>query len=128
MADETLTLNWRRESGPTTTATVTVSGEGDQNIEVAVPGSTTDYHVLASIDVSQLALIYILADKALTLKTNSTSTPADTISLAVDKPFLWYSGCGLTMPFTVDITTLYLTNGTAGTGNVELHFQYDATP
>lgn len=78
--------------------------------------------------MSALASVYILSDQDLTLKTNSTGSPDDTIILTANKPVIWYAGCGWTNPLTVDVTKFYLTNGGGTSATFRARFLYDSTP
>jgi hypothetical protein len=123
----TLTLAWTR-NGETISKGVNLTIEGEQNVDVTVPGSTSDVHVLATVDVSALGLVFISSDQDITIETNSSSAADETITIAAGKPLIWYTGCGWTNPFATDITALYLTRGAAGDATVNIRFGYDATP
>lgn len=122
-----LTLAWTR-NGETLSKTVSVTVEGEQNVDVTVPGATSNQLVDMDIDVSQLSSVYIQSSETITIKTNSSSSPAETITVTKDKPLLWYTGCGWVNPFATDITALYLTRATSGNAVVNIRFGYDATP
>lgn len=123
----TLTLAWTR-NGETIAKSVNLVVEGEQNIDVTVPASTNDVHVAANIDVSALALVFIVSNQTITLETNSPSAPDETITVTADKPLVWYSGCGWANPLETDITALYLSRAGAGAATVNIRYAYDATP
>lgn len=127
VTSDVLTFAWTR-GGATVTQNVTLTAEAGQVLDVAVAGSTTDLQVNLAIDVSQLSHIFLLADGALTIQTNDGTSADDTITLAANKPLVWYSGCGLACPLTVDVTDLYLTNASGSTVNLQVRVQSDATP
>lgn len=124
---DVLTFVWTR-GGATVTSNVTLTAEAGQVLDVSIPGSTTDLRVNVAIDVSQLSHIFLLADGALTIQTNSGGSPDDTITLAANKPLVWYTGCGLACPVTVDVTDFYLTNAGGSTVALQVRIQSDATP
>lgn len=127
VTSDVLTFVWTR-GGASISQNVTLTAEAGQVIDVSVAGSTTDQRVNVAIDVSQLTHIFLLADGALTIQTNDGTTPDDTITLAAGKPLVWYSGCGLTCPLTVDVTDLYLTNAGGSAVALQVRIQADATP
>ncbi len=127
VTSDVLTFAWTR-GGATVTQNVTLTAEAGQVLDVAVAGSTTDLQVNLAIDVSQLSHIFLLADGALTIQTNDGTSADDTITLAANKPLVWYSGCGMACPLTVDVTGLYLTNASGSTVNLQVRVQSDATP
>lgn len=116
------TLSWTR-AGETITKQVTLQSDAEDNREIAVASDATDFEVAWVVDVTQVVGIYMVAGSALTLETNADdATGGQTITLAADKPFVWYAGCGLTNPLTPDIDSLFVTNtgGTATTLYIRL--------
>ena len=55
------------------------------------------------------------SDQAVSIKTNSTASPGQTINLVANQMIQFGLSMGLTNPFTVDVTKLYVSN--AGTVN-----------
>lgn len=123
----TLTLAWTR-NGETISKSVNLVVEGEQNLDVTVPASTSDVQVQANITVARLAHVFISTDQTITLETNSPSAPAQSFTITAEKPFLWYTGCGWPNPLTTDITALYLTRAAANAAAVKIRYGYDATP
>ncbi|HEY1188533.1 MAG TPA: hypothetical protein VGE74_12850 [Gemmata sp.] len=123
----TLTIGYSR-AGESIAKSVPIDAEGEQGFDVVVPGSTTDKEVTVTVDVSALALVFITTDQTVTVKTNSSGSPDETLTVTADKPLLWYTGCGWDNPFETDITKLYLTRGAAGDATVNARYAYDATP
>jgi hypothetical protein len=123
----TLTLAWTR-NGETITKGVNLNIEGEQNIDVVVGGGVSNKQVLATIDVSALALVYITSDQDVLIETNNSSSPAEAINISADKPLIWYLGCAWANPFATDVTALYLTRASGDAANVQIRYGYDATP
>jgi hypothetical protein len=76
--------------------------------------------------------LFIVATGALTLKTNSSGSPANTITLVKDEPFLWRTGDGTLRDtagsaITTDITGLYITNPGAAAVDLKLFALVDPT-
>lgn len=129
MADlsHTLTLSWAR-NGESIAQTVTPTADGEANRNVTITNGAVNTEVDIVIDVSAVSSLYILTDQALTLKTNSTGAPDDTITLAANKPLIWYSGCGWTNPLTVDVTKFYFSNASGSDATVKVRVLQDTTP
>lgn len=124
--DHKITRTWVR-GNETLSATQTLTVDGETALDVSVAGSTTDQAVIWTCDVSQIKSLYILStSKDVTFETNSSSSPADTISLKAGVPFIWTYGSGVTNPLGTDVTALYLTNAGAGATTVRLRIGYDA--
>ena len=104
---------------------------GDENnIDESIPDSSTDLAVSWSVDVSAMSSCLIVADGgALTVKTNSSSTPDDTFTLANGEPIVWVTGSGLANPITTDITSgLFVTNSSGSAVTLRCYRLQDATP
>lgn len=114
--------------GETVGGSVTYTVEGEQNVDVTVPAATTHKEVNIDLDVSELDTLVIYSDKTVTLKTNSSGSPDDTLTVTAATPIAWGSASGHACPLTVDVTKIYLTNAGADAATVKIRAGYDATP
>jgi len=103
--------------------------DGDEPIElsISIPGASTDLALVLAIDVSQIMGLFLKCSRDILLETNSGSAPGNTISLKAGKATIWSTNCGLTNPFTVDITGLFVTLAAGEAATLELRFALDAT-
>lgn len=110
-----------------------VQAEAENNIDAGVPAATANELVAFVLDVSQLKGIYMVSDRAVTVKTNSSGSPVNTFTLAANIPFMWVQGdpairdtAGVV--FTTDVTALYMTNADAdNAATVQIRCIYDPT-
>lgn len=95
-----------------------------------IAGEATNVLVACNLDVSAMHLLFIKASGALTLKTNSSSVPDDTLAVPAsnDGSILWYTGCGKANPLTEDVTALYVTNAAETDVVLEIEVVDDPTP
>src|SRR5574338_1407205 len=77
------------------------------SIDDSVPVANDQLFAL-SLDVSQVKAIYISSDQDLTLETNSSSAPAQTLNLKANIPYIWYTNKYHPLVFTTDITAPYI--------------------
>ncbi len=71
--------------------------------------------------------LYLYSDVALTIKSNSSASPAATINLPAAEALIWPNG-GAANPFgATDVTALYIT-GPAGAGTFTMRCLLDPTP
>jgi hypothetical protein len=77
--------------------------------------------------VAKLKAIKLTSDVALTLKTNDSGSPQETISLAAGVPLDWYYGCGLAVPFAGNVTKIYATEGGIDAGTLSGWLVVDPT-
>jgi hypothetical protein len=100
--------------------------------EFTVANGQTAFHANLAVDISQMKAILILSDKAVTIKTNSSGSPDDTVVLAANVPYLWYAGPTIDAsdenPFDADITDLYIANASGATATVKIWVATDGTP
>jgi sulfur relay (sulfurtransferase) complex TusBCD TusD component (DsrE family) len=82
-------------------------------VSIIIPASTTNQLATIAVDVSEIESLFLYTDGVLTLKTNSSGSPAQTLAFAASKPLVWNTGMPVTCPLTADITAFYLTNATA---------------
>lgn len=97
---------------------VTVTGEIAAEASITVPAAATNQAEAIAFDQPTLQGIYIKSDQAVTLKTNASGAPQETIALAANVPFVWYAGGGIANPFAGDVTNTFWTNAGATAANV----------
>lgn len=85
--------------------------------------------VALTLDVSQMAYLIILADQALTLEFNNSTSGVPTIVLEANEFKLWFdSGSGgPANPLGTDVTALYVTNASDAAARLRLWAGYDPT-
>lgn len=107
----TFTINWSSGNN-NLQGTVTTTGQEEVNISISIPSGATNQALPAgfAFTLAKLQSIYILADGALTLKTNSSGSPQDTIAIAAAEPIDWRIGAGMPALFAGNITAGYVTN------------------
>lgn len=102
--------------------------DSEINAEPTIPAVTNDVEVAAVFSVASLKMVFILSDKDVTLETNSSSAPDQTISLLANKPLFWYEGAYHANPFTDDVTKFFFSNAGATDANVRIRILRDGTP
>lgn len=93
-------------------------GSAEQNIDTTLAAGGSNVAQACSFGApgtasGDLVAIELLASAPLTIKTNSPTTPQDTIVLAAGVPLQWDSQSGLACPFAGAVTGLYITNTNA---------------
>lgn len=95
----------------------------DESIAIAA-----DNLVAWTLDLSQLKMLYIHSTQIVTLETNSSSAPDDTIILAAGQPLIWYTGYLYDNLITADVTQLFVTNASQAIATLNIECLFDATP
>src|SRR5947209_6105838 len=92
---------------------VSVSAGSEVNIDETIPAGSAAQQVALTLDVSQVKGLFLTSNQDLTIKTNSSGSPANTFALAANTPFSWVTG-GVALKdtagaaVTTDITTIYV--------------------
>lgn len=111
---------------------VTVTAENFTRTEVSVADGQTAFRVNLAIDVSQLEALYIVSDQAVTIETNDSTTPDDTLVLEANEPLEWYRGPTVDAadrnPLAVDVTDFYIANASGAAATVKIWVGQNATP
>lgn len=92
--------------------------ESELNWNFTLTASSTNYDLPGAVlTIANIKNIYMCFDTAVTLKTNSTGSPQETLVFAANVPLLWDSQGPLAIGtiFAGNITKFYLTNSAADT-------------
>ncbi len=124
----THSIERRWTDGSTTdAATASQTADGRDDRDIAVPASTTDMAVAFALDVSQAKSLFITSDQDITIKTNSSSAPDDTLTLKANQAVAWQYGDVPDGPFGTDVTVLYITNAGASSATLKVRCLVDTT-
>ena len=115
-------------SGRVVDKNVVITSGGESGLSESIPDSSTDLLVDFVLDVSAAVSVFISSDQAITVKTNSSSTPDDTIVLSANVPYMWNSNDTGTLVFGTDITALYVTNSSGSAALLDMEALFDPTP
>src|SRR5690242_5998056 len=96
--------------GVTRSKTKEITNTNIVSLEDSVANGQTNKEFVLALDVSQLKGLFIWADGAITVKTNSSGSPADTLSVPANIPYVWCEGMLGTLLITADVTKIFITN------------------
>lgn len=87
-------------------------------IDEEIAASTTNDEIVIAIDVSNLVVLGIYSNVDLTIKTNSSGSPDDTLSIVGGVPYVWdedsYDACLIG----TDVTKIFVTTGAGNAANL----------
>lgn len=120
-----LTHTWsntiKNDSGASVLAdpSLILTGDAEVNFAVDVLAGTTT-QIVQPVTVAAIVSGFISSDQAVTVKTNSNTTPVQTFSLAAKVALSWNNTlpASSTNPFTTNITQFFVTNAGATTAKV----------
>ena len=113
--------------GNTVDASIAVTGSGAIVIDESIANAVTDGLIDCSFVLARLSAFYMCSDKALTIETNSSGAPQETITLVANKPFVYVPGVGLPSPFAGNVTALYASNASGSTAVLQIRVLLDVT-
>lgn len=117
-----ITRGYRDSSGKTIQSTETNTGNAESNFDQQVAGSTTNGEYTFLITQADLVSCCIFSDQAVTIKTNSSGSPQDTIALEAGQNIVWdlaFDGGGK-IPFAGNVTSIFITNAGSTPANVSI--------
>ena len=88
----------------------TYSGAKDAGIATVIPAGSVNFQVVLAFPVAGIQSMVIDASANVTIKTNSTTAPGDTISLNANYGIFWGIGGLPARPLSVDVTSFYVSN------------------
>lgn len=107
--------------------TYTQTADAAQEIDTTIPASSTDYPLaVGTIERAKVKSFALWFSTDVTLKTNSTGSPAETWTLKANDVFVWNANHPIAIPFSADLTEIYITNSTTAT-QAKLYFLMSTT-
>jgi len=104
--DLTITV---RAGGEELSGTITQTAGQLVEYDETISADAADALVAATLDVSQIKALWMMADGDITLETNDGDAPDDTIAMKADEPIEWSADADHACPFTSDVTAFYFT-------------------
>ena len=86
------------------------SGVKDAGIATVIPAGSVNFQVVLAFPVAGIQSMVIDASANVTIKTNSTTAPGDTIALNANYGIFWGIGGLPARPLSVDVTSFYVSN------------------
>lgn len=112
----TIGHTYKTDAGQVSSTSWSYADDTEINVDSAVPASTTNKQVDVAVTVANIKSVCIYSDQALTVKTNSTGSPQETITLKAREAVIYSADTG-TAPFAGNVTAMYLTNAGTATAN-----------
>lgn len=120
MITHTITKTWQGSNSLSLTKSVSFQASEELNFDFSLAANTTNQQVNLAFTKADLQSIFISSDQDITIKTNSSGSPQDTLTITAGNPFEWDATSGIANPFAGSVTTAYFTNGTSTNANVSV--------
>jgi hypothetical protein len=105
---------------------VAVTGNGEANNDTALSPGATNVQVVYTLVRSQIKSLCLSCTGDCTIKTNSSGSPADTITLVAGVPLFFPTNAAATAVGAIhsaDVTSLYLSSTAGGTFSIRACLQ-----
>lgn len=110
------------DEGTVTNVTQSFTGDSELGVNDSVAGSTTNKHYAVAVTKAQIVSMALYSSQAVTIKTNSSTTPQETITLTAGQQIVWFSTSTDTCPFSADVTGFYVTNAGSTASSIKFRF------
>lgn len=105
----------------------TVSADGLKQYDDTVAGSTTHKEISIAFVLANLKSFYLYTSQALTIKTNDSSSPQETFTVAAGGVLAWSSNMSTAL-FANNVTKIYATNAGSTAATLKICVGEDITP
>ncbi len=109
----TLGTTYKTDAGTIASVQAIYNGEGEVDLDATVALSTTNKEFDIQFIKTDVISMIMYSDKVVTIKTNSSGSPSDTISLAANMPLVWNTDTPTAIPLAGNVTKIFVTNATA---------------
>lgn len=110
---DTITYNYSGNGKTVSIPQGSYSGKFDAGVAVVVPAGSTNLLFTVNFPYATIQSMVMSSTQAVTVKTNSSTTPGNTITLAATAGLIWAIDFPTTNPISANVTALYLTNSGA---------------
>lgn len=124
----TLGTTYRTGSGTIASISASYTGEGEVDLDTTVALSTTNKEFDIQFIKTDVISMIMFSDKAVTIKTNSSGSPSDTISLAAGMPLVWNTDVPTAIPLAGPVSKIFVTNATANAAALKIHILTKLAP
>lgn len=116
--------------GTVVQASQPLTAGASQDVTEPIPDASVDLPVVYALDSvgGNLVMLAILTTVAMTIKTNSSGAPVDTV-VTVANVMVLYTGAPTVNPFgSGDVTSLFVSNASGSSGTLNIRSLSDPTP
>jgi hypothetical protein len=101
-------------NGGSISAVRNFSGDAQIALDTVIAPAASNQLFTLAIDVSQVKMLVMLAENAMTIRTNSSGSPANTVNLLAGVPYEFGQGGYETLILTTDVTAIFVTSTLGG--------------
>jgi hypothetical protein len=108
---------------------LTITGDAQHRMAPSIPGASTNLEVIVAVDVSALKSLFLFCSRDVTIKTNSSGSPDNTINLRAGEPLHWHTNAYFANPLlAADVTSIFVTLAAGDAATLYWDDLQDPTP
>ena len=115
-------VTYKTAEGTITSTTDTYTADAEYALDDQVAASTTNKEFDLSLTKANIKSMVLYSDQAVTILTNSTGAPSDTIQLAAKLQLVWNTDSHFSIPFSANVTKFFVTNAGGVAANIKFRF------
>lgn len=118
---DTISISYTGNGKAVTAPVGSYTGTEAVAVETVITAGATNQLITLAFPVATIKSLIMSSDQNLTVKTNSSTTPIETLALKATAALVWTTDSATTCPFSADITRFYVSN--AGATDAKFHFR-----
>jgi hypothetical protein len=121
LLSHSISVGYKDDAGTVSSTVHTYSDDSEYNEDMLAAAGATNKEYDVAFTLSKLISLVLFSDQAVTIKTNSSSAPQDTINLQAGKEVIWTTdgAAGGANPFAGNVTKFFITNAGVKDANVK---------
>ncbi len=126
----TLGQTYRTAAGTISSTTDSYNGEAEVNLEATIAGNANNAEYDIAFDPAVVKSMVLFSNRAVTIRTNNSAAPIDTIVLAANKAVIWNTDKTEVIPFNnaTPIDKFFITGDGNNNAALKAYFLCDPTP
>lgn len=122
---DTITTSYTGNGKAVSIPTGTYTGKFDAGIAAVIPAGSVNLQLTVVFPFATIQSCAMSSTQAVTVKTNSSTTPGNTFALTGTAGLVWGSDFVTANPFTANVTTLFISNLGATDSTFNLRVLYN---
>ena len=122
---DTITVTYSGNGKSVSTKTGTYTGSKDAGVAAVIAAGGTNVEVDITFPHGTIQALILASDQDVTVKTNSSSSPTDTLAVKKTAGVIWGTDFVADCPITADVTKLYITNAGTTDAKFDLRVLYN---
>ncbi len=118
---DTISISYTGNGKAVTTPVGAYTGTLAESIETVIAAGAVKTAITITFPVATIKCLIVSSDQDVTLYTNSSTTPIETLAIKAAFGLFWTKDQPVACPFSTDITHFYVSN--AGATDAKFHFR-----